>query len=159
MRSNKGTVYSGMVNSGARGKKKDRNRRLGWIDILQYPNTGRILIYYPIISKHLVPVNYTTGTPGDTVASGSSLVLPRAAADTRGQYSTLHYTGASIVRYAMQGQQRGAPERRREGGTRDEGAGEGAKEVARAAGGKAARAWVIVTGGRGGWRRAMEERM
>jgi hypothetical protein len=86
-------------------------------------NTGRILIYYPITFKHLVPVNYTTGAPGDAVASGSSLVLPRAAADTRGQYSTLHYTGVSIARYAMQGQQRGAPERRREGGTRERGKG------------------------------------
>jgi hypothetical protein len=91
-----------------------------------YSNTGRILIYYPITFKHLAPVNYTTGTPGGVVASGSSLVLPRAAADTRGQHSTLHYTGASIARYAMQGQQRGVPE-----------------EVARAAGGKAAGAWVI----------------
>ena len=43
--------------------------------------------------------------------------------------------------YAMQGQQRGAQERRREGGTRERG--NGAKEVARAAGGKAAGAWVI----------------
>ena len=38
-----------------------------------------------------------------TVASGSLLVLPRAAADTRWQYSTLHYTGGSTVCYAMQG--------------------------------------------------------
>jgi hypothetical protein len=75
------------------------------------------------VSKHLAPVNYTTGTPGSVVASGSSLVLPRAAADTHGQYSTLHYTGASIARYSMQGRQRGAPERRREGGTRERGKG------------------------------------
>ena len=65
-------------------------------------------------------------------------MVPRAAVDTRGQYSTLHYTGVSIVRYAMQGQQRGAPERRR-----DERTGEGAKEVARTAGGEAAGARVI----------------
>ena len=64
-----------------------------------------------------------TGTPGGFVTSGSSLLLPRAAADTRGQYSTLHYTGASLVRYAMQGQQRGAQERRRGGGTRERGKG------------------------------------
>ena len=100
-------------------------------------------------------------------------MLPRAAADTRGQYSTLRYAGASIVRYAMQGPQRGAQERR-EGGTRerrngakevareeerrrDEGTGEGAKEVARTAGGEAAGARVI--GGRGGRRHAMEKRM
>jgi hypothetical protein len=41
----------------------------------------------------------------------------------------------------MQEQQRGAQERRR-----DEGLGERAKEVARAAGGEAAGAWVIVEG-------------
>jgi hypothetical protein len=68
-------------------------------------------------------------------------VLPRAAADTRGQYSTLRYTGASIVRYAMRGQQKGGAgeEERR----RDEGTGNRAKEVARAAGDKAAGARVI----------------
>ena len=95
--------------------------------------------------KCLVPVNYSDGTPGGFVASGSSLLLPRAAADMHGQYSTLHYAGASIVRYTMQGQQRGAQERRREGGTRGAGTEEGAKakEVARTAGGKAAGAWVI----------------
>jgi hypothetical protein len=87
-----------------------------------------------------VPVNYNAGTPGDFVASGWSLVLPRAAADTRGQYSTLHYTRVSIVSYAMQGQQRGAQERRR---GRDEGTDNRAKEAARTAGGKAAGAWVI----------------
>jgi hypothetical protein len=121
-------------------------RRTGTLDrggLVFYSNTGRILSIYPIIFKYLVPVNYTTGTPGDLVALGSSLVLPRAAADTRGQYSTLHCTGVSIVRYSIQGQQREAPERRREGGTRDEGTGERAKEVARTAGGKAVGAWVI----------------
>jgi hypothetical protein len=73
--------------------------------------------------KYLVPANYSGGTPGGFVASGSSLslLLLRAAAGTRGQYSTRHYTGASIVRYAMQGQQRGAQERRREGGMRERG--------------------------------------
>ena len=44
-------------------------------------------------------------------------------------------------------------------GREKEGTGEGAKEVARTAGGKAAGAWVIVIGGRGGRRRAMEERV
>jgi hypothetical protein len=63
----------------------------------------------------------------------------------------MHYKGASVARYAMQGQQRGAQERRREG---DEGTGKRAKEVARTAGGEAAGAWVI--GGRGERRRAME---
>jgi hypothetical protein len=48
------------------------------------------------------PVIYSIGTPEDVVASGSSLVLPRAAAGTRD--STLHYTGASIARRAMQKQ-------------------------------------------------------
>jgi hypothetical protein len=55
----------------------------------------------PAICKYLVPVNYSNGIPGGFVASGSSLLLPRAAADTRGQHSTLHYAGASIVHYAM----------------------------------------------------------
>ena len=87
-------------------------------------NTGRIPIIYQIILKYLVPVNYTTGTPGNAVASGSSLVLPRAAVEER---------------------------------RRDEGTGEWAKEVARTACGEAAGAWVI--GGRGGWGRAMEERV
>jgi hypothetical protein len=80
-------------------------------------------IIYPTTFKHLEPVNYTTGAPGDFVASGSSLVLPRAAADTRGQHSLEDYAGVSIVRYAVQGQQKGAPERRREGGTRERGKG------------------------------------
>jgi hypothetical protein len=53
----------------------------------------------------------------------------------------------------MQWQQRGAPERGREGGTRERE--EGAKEVARAADGKAAGAWVI--GGRDGRGHAMED--
>jgi hypothetical protein len=49
------------------------------------------------------------------------------------------------VRCAMQEQQKGAQERRR-----DEGTGKGAKEVARTGGGKAAIAWVIgAIGGRG----------
>jgi hypothetical protein len=91
-------------------------------------NTSIAPITCPITYKYrvLIPVIYTgsTGTPGDfVVASGSSLVLPGAAADTRGQHSTLHYTGGSTVRYAMQGQQRGAQERRREGGTRERGTG------------------------------------
>ena len=80
-----------------------------WIGILLYhiqvPSTGNLYC--------------SAGTPGDVVASGSSLVLPRAAADTRGQHSALRYTGASVVRYAMRGQQRGAQERRREVGTRE----------------------------------------
>jgi hypothetical protein len=86
-----------------------------------------------------VPAIYTAGTPGDFVASGSSLVLPRAAADARGQCSALHYTGGSAAQCAMQGQQRGAGE---EESRRDEGTGDGAKEVARTAGGEAAGARV-----------------
>ena len=66
----------------------------------------------------VVSANHSDGTPGDFAASGSSLLLP-----TVGPHSTLHYTGARIVRYAMQGQQRGAQERRREGGTRERGNG------------------------------------
>ena len=60
-------------------------------------------------------------------------MVPRAAVDTRGQCGTLHFTGASIARYAMQGPQRGGAgeeERRRDEGTEDR-----AKEVARTAGG------------------------
>jgi hypothetical protein len=80
-------------------------------------------IIYPAMFKHLAPAIYSFGTTGDVVASGSSLVLPRAAAGTRGQraaqYTTL-YRGASIARYAMQEQQEGAQERRREGGTREQ---------------------------------------
>jgi hypothetical protein len=53
---------------------------------------------------------------------------------------------------AERGAGAGEEERRR-----DEGMGDGAKEVARAAGGKAAGARAI--GGRGGWGRSMEERM
>jgi hypothetical protein len=75
--------------------------------------------------KCLVLVNYTTDTPGDFVASGSSLVLPRAAADTRGQYSTLHTTlyrsQYSTLCYARAAEG-GA---REEGRRRDEGTGEG----------------------------------
>jgi hypothetical protein len=88
-------------------------------------HAGRMPIYlsYKIMFKCLVPVNCAIGSPGGFIASGSSLVLPRAAADTRGQHSTLHHTGVSIARYryAMQGQQRGAQERRREGGTKERG--------------------------------------
>jgi hypothetical protein len=100
-------------------------------------------IIYPITFKCLVPANYTTGTPGDFVASGSSLVLPRAAADTRGQHSTLHHAGVSIAHstlcYARTAEGGAGEEERR----RDEGTGEGAKEVARTAGGEASGAWVI----------------
>jgi hypothetical protein len=75
-----------LVNSGARDKKKDRNPRSGWIGILLYSNTGRIPTTYPIIFKYLVPVNhFMCWTPEDAVASGSSLVLSRAAADAHGQ--------------------------------------------------------------------------
>jgi hypothetical protein len=53
---------------------------------------------YNIIFKCLAPVNYSDGTAQCSrrllyVASGSSLVLPRAAADARGQRSTLRYVG------------------------------------------------------------------
>jgi hypothetical protein len=69
-------------------------------------------LIYPITYKYRVPVIYSTGTPGDfVVASGSSLVLPRAAADTRGQYSTLHHTGGSTVRCAGGGREGGGRER------------------------------------------------
>jgi hypothetical protein len=59
-------------------------------------------------------------------------------------HHTPHCTGASIVRCAVQRQQRGAQERRRGGGTREKR--EVAKEIVRAAGGKAAGAWVMYGG-------------
>jgi hypothetical protein len=80
-----------------------------------------------IIFKYLEPVNYTNGTPGGFVASGSSLVLPRATADTRGQCSTLHYTGVSVVRCAIMckssrgGRRRGGEKEGRGNGGRGEG--------------------------------------
>ena len=97
-----------------------------------------------------------------------------ASARRRCPLGPLRTRADSTVRYAMQGiAERGAgeEERRRDEGAgerakevareeerrRDEGTGEEAKEVARTAGGEAAGARVI--GGRGGRRRAMEERM
>jgi hypothetical protein len=104
-----------MVNSGVRGTgTKDRNLRTE-VDWYWYSALIRV--------SYLLLVKYAAGIPGDFVATGSSLVLPRAAAGAYGQYSTLRYTGVSIVRYARQGHQRGAPERRREGGTRERGKG------------------------------------
>jgi hypothetical protein len=47
--------------------------------------------------KYLVPVKYSNGIPGGAVASGSSLVLPRAAVGTRGQCNTLHYCIRELV--------------------------------------------------------------
>ena len=79
---------------------------------------------------------------------GSSSVSPRAAADTRGQYSTLCYAGDR-----REGRRRGGEkEGRGSGGTGEggrsrggekEGTGEEAKEVAQTAGGEAAGAGVI----------------
>jgi hypothetical protein len=99
-------------------------------------------IIYPITCKYRVPVIYSTGTPGGfVVASGSSLVLPRAAADTGGQYGMLRYTGGSTALKRYASEEGGAGEEERRG---DEGTGGGAKEVARTAGGEAAGAWVIL---------------
>jgi hypothetical protein len=111
--------------------------------LAHYSNACIVPIIYPITYKYRVPVIYATGTPGDfVVASGSSLVLPRAAADTRGQHSTLHCTGRQYstpcyAGAAERGAGAGEEERRR-----DEGTGDGAKEVARAAGVRAAGATV-----------------
>ena len=89
--------------------------------------------------KYLVSVNYSNGAPGDFVASGSAGAPSgrcghaRAAQHTtlcRRQCSTACYAGAA---------ERGAGEEERR---RDEGTGEGAKEVARTAGGKAAGAII-----------------
>ena len=89
------------VNSraGVRNKNDDQPQDRG--GLVFYSSKSIVPITCPITYKYrvLIPVIYTgsTGTPGDfVVASGSSLVLPGAAADTRGQYSTLHYTGASV---------------------------------------------------------------
>ena len=100
--------------------------------MVNYSNTGIIPIY---LSYHVQVLStgtlYYLDSRDFAVASGSSLVLPRAAADTRGQYSTLHYTGGSIIQYATVcyagAAERGAGEEERR---RDEGMGDGAKEVA-----------------------------
>jgi hypothetical protein len=90
-----------------------------------YSSTSIVTIIYPITCKYRVPVIYSAGTPGNfVVASGSSLVLPWAAADTGGQCSMLRYAGVA---------EGGAGEEERR---RDEGTKEGAKEVARTAGSK-----------------------
>ena len=77
-------------------------------------------------------------------------MFPRAAADTRGQYSTVRYAGAAErgageeERRRNEGTGEGAKEvAREEERRRDEGTGEGAKEVARTAGGEAAGARAI----------------
>jgi hypothetical protein len=68
-------------------------------------------------------------------------LVPRAAADTRGQHGTLHHAGASVALCCVRAAEGAAGEEERR---RDEGTGERAKakEVARAAGAKAAGAWV-----------------
>jgi hypothetical protein len=82
-----------MVNSGV-GGTKNRNLRT------EVGCRSIVPIIYPTIFKCLVLVIYSIGigTPGYVVASDSSvvLVLPRAAADMRGQYSTLRI-GAAVV--------------------------------------------------------------
>jgi hypothetical protein len=116
---------------------------VGWCSTLM--RASHQLTTYPTMFKHLVPVNYSSGTPGDFVASGSSLLLPRAAADTRSiVHCTTVYSTPCYARAAEGGA--GEEERRR-----DEGTGDRAKEFARTAGGKAAGVWVR--------RRATEERM
>ena len=97
--------------------------------MVNYSNTSIVPIVYPITYKYRVPVIYATGAPGDFVASGSSLVLPRAATDTRGQYSTLLYAIQEAVQYYTVfyagAAERGAGEEERR---RDEGTGDGACE-------------------------------
>jgi hypothetical protein len=66
-------------------------------------------------------------TPGDLAASGSSLLLPRAPADTRGQHSTLHYTGASIVHYCYARAAEGGAGAGEEEGRGNGGRGEGSR--------------------------------
>jgi hypothetical protein len=87
---------------GVRYDTTDRNLRTE-VDCKVLPlyeyRTYRQPTAYPTIFKYLylVPVIYSVGTPGGFVASGSSLVLPRTAADTRGQYSTLSYYIQGLV--------------------------------------------------------------
>jgi hypothetical protein len=94
-----------------------------------YSNAGKIPIIYPIMFKCLAPVNYTTGAPGDYVASGSSLVLPRAAADTRGQsHTTLYRSQHSALCHARAAEGgAGGEERREKEGRGNGGRGEGSR--------------------------------
>jgi hypothetical protein len=69
---------------GVRDKNDDQPQDRGWF--CRMPNQPSTM------PKRLIPVNYTNCTPGDFVASGSSLVLPRNAAGTSGQYSIVHRT-------------------------------------------------------------------
>jgi hypothetical protein len=133
-----------MVNPGVRGTKQERRPTSG-------PGLG-VSNFYPIMFKCLVPANYSNGTPKDLVASGSSLVLPRAAAGTRGQHRALaHCTMQELAQCAIPCKgsrgQRGA-HAGEEGRMRDEGTGERAKEVARTVCGKATGAWMIGERGR-----------
>ena len=88
------------------------------------------------MQKHLVPVNYATGTSGDVVALGLSLVSTRGGGGTREE------------------------ERRR-----DEGTAEGGMEVALATGGKAAGVLVGVSkrrkskAGRSRWKCGRQARL
>ena len=66
-----------VVNSGVRGKED-------WILRTEAGCTSIVPIIYPTMFKYLAPAIYGVGTPGDVVASGSLLVLPRSAAGTRG---------------------------------------------------------------------------
>jgi hypothetical protein len=102
-------------------------RRTGTSDrggLVFYSNTSIAPIIYPITCKCQTPGNLLHWHFRRLRRFGSSFALPRAAADTRGQHSALRYTGASMVRYAMREWQKGAQERRREGGTRERGRGQ-----------------------------------
>jgi hypothetical protein len=91
-----------MANSGVQ-RTKDWNLRteVDWysalIRVFEY-RVSYLLSTYHIQALSVVPVNCSIGinTPGGAVASGSSLVLPRAAAATvtRGQYSIARHTRA-----------------------------------------------------------------
>jgi hypothetical protein len=56
-----------------------------------------------IMFKYLALANCSGCTPGDVFASGSSLVLPRATAGTRGQYIIvlIHCTIQELAYYAV----------------------------------------------------------
>ena len=86
----------------------------------------------------MVYCEHATPSPRDAGASGLSLVLRRAAADTRGQHGALHCAGAAGMHGGKEGRRENDVKRKE------------TKGLARTAGDKATGAWRI--GGRGGRR-------
>jgi hypothetical protein len=98
----------------------------------------------PITFKRLAPANYNSGVPGDFVVRRFGLVAVassgRCGHAREAQCNALCRRSQCSALCNARAAKGGAGEEERR---RDEGAGDGAKEVARAAGGKAAGAWVI----------------